>query len=76
MADGRLILEEYDPRAYSEEEELAWVAELPPATRDRYSSIVADAAESGVRAAVYVTQFVLLLCLLLALLLPATKLED
>ncbi len=63
-------------QSISEEEELAWVAELPANTRDSYAEIVANAAESGVRAAVYMTQFVLLVCALLALLLPATKLED
>ncbi len=58
------------------EEEQAWVAKLPVATRDQYGSIVNDAAEAGVRQALFVTELVLVLCMLLALLLPPSKLEE
>ena len=60
----------------SEEQELAWVAELPEKTQDTYSEIVNVAAVKGVRAALNVTAIVVVACLLLALLLPAGKLGD
>ena len=60
----------------SELEEQEFVSGLPEATRESYQSIVSNAAETGVRAALDVTQVVLLICFLLALFLPPTKLEE
>ena len=60
----------------SELEEKEFVSGLPEATRESYQSIVSNAAETGVRAALDVTQVVLLICFLLALFLPPTKLEE
>jgi len=72
-----LIVELEDTfQTISEEEEQAFIAELPEKTRNAYSEIVNRAAESGVRAAIFVTQLVLGLCFLLAFLLPPRKLEE
>ena len=63
-------------QSITEEQESEFVAALPAATRETYGDIVAGAAETGVRAALSVAQLVLLICALLALLLPGQKLED
>jgi MFS family permease len=63
-------------QSITETEEAAWVEKLPTATQDRYGSIVDTAALAGVRRAITVTELVLLLCMGLALLLPASKLEE
>ena len=62
-------------QSITEEEESAFVAALPEATRSSYGQIVATAAEAGVVMAIRVTQIVLLICIGLALLLPGRKLE-
>jgi len=59
----------------SEEEEREFVQSLPETTRSAYNDIVADASVAGVRQALLVTQLVLGLCFILALTLPAKKLE-
>jgi len=59
----------------SEVEEQAWVADLPASTREAYDEIVAVAAVKGVRAALNATAIAVVICLLLALLLPARKLD-
>ncbi|MEH6552418.1 MAG: MFS transporter [Pseudomonadales bacterium] len=63
-------------QSITEEQESVFVTTLPAATREAYGDIVAGAAQKGVRAALGVAQLVLLLCALLALLLPNQKLED
>jgi len=60
----------------SEAEENAYIKTLPEKTRSAYTDIVADSSEKGVRAAINMTQLVLLLCFGLAMLLPAKKLKD
>lgn len=60
----------------TELEEKEFVSQLPENTRNAYGAIVSHAAESGVKAALLMCQGVLLLCFLLALLLPPLKIED
>ena len=60
----------------SEVGEKAFVASLPPETRDGYQQIIDDAALSGLDATMMVMNVTVAIMLLLSLLLPTTKLSD
>jgi hypothetical protein len=60
----------------TEAAEQDYIKTLPENTQQRYTEIVMRASEEGVQAAITMTQFMLLVCFGLAMLLPATKLSD
>ena len=62
-------------QSISDQEEAEFVASLPPKTRDVYSNIVTRAAERGLGAALLAMQLFLGVCIILAVLLPGTKIE-